>query len=154
MLIGAGIYEVAGWSFTSYELLDSLRVPEGDPMRRVVEIENPMSEVHSILRPTLLGSLLDVAAHNRDRGAEDLAIFEAGTVYRKGDGPLASEHQALGVLLRGRATPASWNGAQPKPADESCKTYCPRCGAQFTTTEAVCGDCGGMGVVGVGKGNG
>ena len=117
VLIGAGLYEVAGWSFTSYELLDSLRVPEGDPMRRVVEIENPMSEVHSILRPTLLGSLLDVAAHNRDRGAEDLAIFEAGTVYRKGDGPLASEHQALGVLLRGRATPASWNGAQPKPAD-------------------------------------
>jgi len=116
-LVGDGLHEVAGWSFTSHELLDRLRLPEGDPMRRVVEIENPMSEAHSILRPTLLGSLLDVAAHNRDRGTEDLAIFEAGTVYRKGDGPLASEHQALGLLLRGRSTPASWNGTQPEPAD-------------------------------------
>ncbi len=32
----------------------------------------------------------------------------------------------------------------PKPADESCQAYCPRCGAQFTSAEGCCADCGGL----------
>jgi hypothetical protein len=32
----------------------------------------------------------------------------------------------------------------PLPADESCRAYCPRCGAQFTTPEGNCADCGGL----------
>ena len=30
----------------------------------------------------------------------------------------------------------------PAPADASCRAYCPRCGAQFTTPEGHCADCG------------
>jgi hypothetical protein len=32
----------------------------------------------------------------------------------------------------------------PAPLDESCRAYCPRCGAQFTTASGFCGDCGGL----------
>jgi hypothetical protein len=32
----------------------------------------------------------------------------------------------------------------PPPADESCQSYCPRCGAQFTTISGKCPDCGGL----------
>lgn len=32
----------------------------------------------------------------------------------------------------------------PKPADVSCRAYCPRCGAQFTTPAGECADCGGL----------
>jgi hypothetical protein len=32
----------------------------------------------------------------------------------------------------------------PKPADETCKSYCPRCGAQFVRHDASCSDCGEM----------
>jgi hypothetical protein len=35
----------------------------------------------------------------------------------------------------------------PTPADESCRAYCPRCNAQFTTVEGTCADCGGLGLV-------
>jgi hypothetical protein len=35
----------------------------------------------------------------------------------------------------------------PVPADESCRAYCPRCYAQFTTTTGVCEDCGGLKLV-------
>ena len=84
VLVGLGLFEVVGWSFTEPGLLDRLLLPPDDPMRRVVELENPMSETQSILRPTILGSLLDAAAHNRARGATDLALFEAGAVYRVG----------------------------------------------------------------------
>ena len=45
-------------------------------------LENPLSEAQSIMRPTLLGSLLDAARHNAARNGPDLALFESGTVYR------------------------------------------------------------------------
>ena len=32
----------------------------------------------------------------------------------------------------------------PVPADDTCRAYCPRCGAQFTTVDARCTDCGGL----------
>lgn len=32
----------------------------------------------------------------------------------------------------------------PVPADESCRAYCPRCEAQFTTPTGTCADCGGV----------
>ncbi len=32
----------------------------------------------------------------------------------------------------------------PAPADDSCRAYCPRCNAQFTTAEGSCADCGGL----------
>jgi hypothetical protein len=35
----------------------------------------------------------------------------------------------------------------PKPLDESCRAYCPRCEAQFTTVGQVCTDCGGIELV-------
>lgn len=35
----------------------------------------------------------------------------------------------------------------PAPADESCRAYCPRCGAQFTTAGGECADCGGLALV-------
>jgi hypothetical protein len=35
----------------------------------------------------------------------------------------------------------------PKPTDEACKSYCPRCEAQFTTVAGSCPDCGGVTLV-------
>ena len=32
----------------------------------------------------------------------------------------------------------------PKPADETCRAYCARCEAQFTTADGTCADCGGL----------
>jgi phenylalanyl-tRNA synthetase beta chain len=117
VLVGLGLHEIVGWSFTEPSVLDRLLLPAGDPLRDIVELSNPLSEAQSILRPTLLTSLLDVAALNRARGAGDLALFEVGTVYRNGDGPLADEHLALGALLTGAALPASWRDAAAPRAD-------------------------------------
>jgi phenylalanyl-tRNA synthetase beta chain len=81
-----------------------------------VTIENPLSPALSIMRPTLLGSLLDVARYNLARDALDVRIFESGNVYRTSK-PLAAEHHALGILLTGAATPPSWRGHERFAAD-------------------------------------
>ncbi|HVW18604.1 MAG TPA: phenylalanine--tRNA ligase subunit beta [Solirubrobacteraceae bacterium] len=102
-LVGAGLHEIAGWSFTEPAVLDRLLVPAGHPLRDVVELANPMSERESILRPTIVASLLDAARHNLTRGASAVGLFESGAVYRAGAGGdgLADEHHALAALLVG-----------------------------------------------------
>jgi phenylalanyl-tRNA synthetase beta chain len=119
-LAGRGLHEIVGWSFAEPSLLDRLRLPADDPLRRVVVLENPLSDGHSIMRPTILGSLLDAARHNVARNGPDVAIFESGTVYRLAGvdgsapaGPVVGihEHHGLGVLLSGRLEPRSWRGS-------------------------------------------
>jgi phenylalanyl-tRNA synthetase beta chain len=118
-LAGRGLHEIVGWSFTEPSLLDRLRLPADHAMRRVVVLENPLSDGQSIMRPTLLGSLLDAARHNVARNGPDVAIFESGTVYRADENPAhpladtltgTSEHHALGALLTGELVPRSWRG--------------------------------------------
>jgi phenylalanyl-tRNA synthetase beta chain len=116
-MAGRGLSEVVGWSFTEPGLLDRLLLPPEHPMRSVVVVENPLSDAQSIMRPTLMGSLLDAARHNVARNGPDVAIFESGTVYRADDSATGSdEHHALGVLLSGRLSPRAWRG-EPATAD-------------------------------------
>jgi phenylalanyl-tRNA synthetase beta chain len=117
-LVGRGLYEVVGWSFTDPGLLDRLRLPENHELRQVVRLENPMSETQSTMRPTLLGSLLDAARHNVARNGPDVAIFESGAVYRAVEEipshpTPVEEHHALGALLTGALggwASKSWRG--------------------------------------------
>ncbi|MGA2319719.1 MAG: phenylalanine--tRNA ligase subunit beta [Solirubrobacteraceae bacterium] len=112
-MVGRGLCEIVGWSFADPALLDRLLLPPDHEMRRVVRLENPLSDAQSIMRPTLLGSLLDAACANASRNGPDVAIFESGTVYRASQEKRgADEHHALGVLLSGGLSPRSWRGAQ------------------------------------------
>jgi phenylalanyl-tRNA synthetase beta chain len=108
VLVGRGLHEVVGWSFAAPALLDRLRLPADDHLRNVVTLENPMSETQSMMRPTILGSLLDIAAHNRAHGMTEIAVFESGAVYHASEEVLPYEHHALGALL----TTASGGGAR------------------------------------------
>jgi phenylalanyl-tRNA synthetase beta chain len=136
-LVGCGLYEALGWTFTSATLADRLRLGAQDPRRQAPVVENPLSEDQSLLRTTLLGSLLDAAAHNASRGTADLGLFEIGTVFAReealaGEGRSANdtgargrtrsqtgilERHALGIVLAGRVAPATWGAPDPPKAD-------------------------------------
>jgi phenylalanyl-tRNA synthetase beta chain len=121
-LVGRGLYEAVGWTFTAPTLHDRLRLPEDDQRRRTPVVENPLSEDQSLLRTTLLGSLLDVAAHNCARGMVDFGLFEIGTLFvLDGDSSAGStnvrEHRSLAVLLSGKTAPVTWGAPDPPRAD-------------------------------------
>jgi phenylalanyl-tRNA synthetase beta chain len=129
-MAGCGLQETVGWTFASADALERLRLPAEDPRRaKAVALENPLSEEQALLRTTLLGSLLDSAAHNAARGAVDLRLFEVGTVFSRlggaaegtprgeGSGTGVEEHTALAVLLSGRTAPPTWRTPDPPRAD-------------------------------------
>jgi phenylalanyl-tRNA synthetase beta chain len=131
-LAAAGLHEVAGWSWSGPELAERLRLLEGDPRRRAIAVENPMSAEQGLMRTTLLGSLLDAARRNVAHGTADVAIFEAGAVFlpaadggaegsRPGraaaDRALPREPQHVGALLTGALRPVSWREPEPPQAD-------------------------------------
>jgi phenylalanyl-tRNA synthetase beta chain len=113
VLAGQGLDEVVGWSFVSPDLATKLRLPE----RPMVKLQNAMSSEQSLLRTTLLGSLLDNASRNRDRGAATVRLFEAGAVYLVGDESLPDEPYHLGALLAGPVRPATWHAQSPPAVD-------------------------------------
>ena len=116
-LVGAGMWEIAGWNFSSPSLWDKLRLPGDDPRRIAVTLRNPMSVEESVMRTTLLGSLLDAAGSNASRGVGSIRLFETGPVFLQSEGPLAREPQHVAGLLAGSGQPADWRNANPAEVD-------------------------------------
>jgi len=127
-----GFNQVVGWSFTDPGEPGRLRIPAGDPRANPVALSNPLSEEQSTMRTTVLGSLLDVASRNVARGADGVALFEAGAVYLQGDPPAeggalagnfrgvraapVTEPHRYAALAVGPLVPRSWRGGG-EPAD-------------------------------------
>ncbi len=119
VLVGRGLCEIVGWSFTDAQVCDRLLLDDDHPLRALVVIENPMSSAQSVMRPSILPSLLDAAAYNLARGADGCALFESGSVYRAGPGEggmAASEHHGLGAIITGPLREPSWADGQPPAA--------------------------------------
>jgi phenylalanyl-tRNA synthetase beta chain len=77
LLRDRGLLEAISYSFTSPDALGRLRVTDIQPL----EIENPLSEELSVMRPLLLPGLLDAARHNAAHGRAGIALFESAHVY-------------------------------------------------------------------------
>ncbi len=76
-----GFDEVVGWSFTDPGEAARLRIEGDDPRAAGIVLSNPLSEDQSVMRTTLLGSLLGAARANASRDAERIALFESGRAY-------------------------------------------------------------------------
>jgi phenylalanyl-tRNA synthetase beta chain len=114
VLAAHGLHEVMGWSFVAPEVDARLR----RPVQPAIQLENPLSREQSRLRTELLSSLLEVARHNRARGAGPVRLFEAGAVYLPQPGePLPREPYHVGALLIGPVRPGTWRDPQPPEAD-------------------------------------
>jgi phenylalanyl-tRNA synthetase beta chain len=81
-LAGAGYVEAPSYPFLGEEVFDQLGLDQDDPRRRTVRLANPLYDTEPAMRTTLLPGLLATLRRNHGRGQSDLALFEAGLVFR------------------------------------------------------------------------
>ena len=81
-LAGAGYVEVLTYPFIDPKVHDAFGLPADDARRSALRLANPLSDEEPELRTSLLPGLLAALKRNVGRGAEDLALFECGAVYR------------------------------------------------------------------------
>lgn len=80
-LFGMGVDEIQTFSFISPRYYDKIRMPADAPERRCVVISNPLGEDTSVMRTTVLPSMLETLARNLNFNNENVRLFEIGSVY-------------------------------------------------------------------------
>lgn len=97
-LVDLGLTEVQTYSFFSSPVLNNLGWSDGDNLKHLIKIANPISKETEYLRYTIWPNHLESASFNLKRGFEDIAIFEIGKMYSLShDEP--KEGYSLAILL-------------------------------------------------------
>ena len=90
-----------------FEIRTSTLIPRdakgGAFVESALELRNPLSEEHVMLRPSLLPGLLNVIARNIRSGAESIRLFEMGRIFQSAD---AAEERRLAIAFTGKAESA------------------------------------------------
>ena len=80
-LLQCGMMEAMNYAFYHPNVFDRIRLTSTDLLRQAVQIANPLSEDQSIMRTTLLPSLLTNAQRNRNHQINDVQFFECSKVF-------------------------------------------------------------------------
>ncbi len=115
-LEAAGFSEAVNFSFVSARELEPFeqQVVTGDGSGRAlgVALKNPISAELSVMRTSLVPSLLRNTAHNRRQRVEDVRLYEIASVYHPHpdprDRPSAESIEVAGVIA-GRRSPTGWD---------------------------------------------
>ena len=101
-MVALGGYEIATYSFVSPKYFDKINLPEDSCLRRTVTITNPLGEDTSVMRTTVIPSMLEVLSFNYNNRNEKACLFEIGKEYIPVDGQeLPDEPQRLAVGMYG-----------------------------------------------------
>ena len=93
----AGYSEIITYSFISPTYYDKIHLPADSPLRNSLKILNPLGEDTSILRTTILPSLLEILVRNYNFRNKSAKLYELGKIYfAKPDG-LADEPKVLSL---------------------------------------------------------
>ena len=101
-MLACGFTEIATFSFISPKAYDKIRLPENSPKRNSVVISNPLGEDTSVMRTTVIPSMLDVLSRNYNNRNASAALFELSNEYIwKGPDELPDENEKLTLGMYG-----------------------------------------------------
>jgi phenylalanyl-tRNA synthetase beta chain len=82
-LANRGFAEVLTFPFTNQKTIDEMGFV--GPRATTFALANPMSDENPLMRVHLVPGLIEVAARNISRGAQNFAIFEIGSIFRSSE---------------------------------------------------------------------
>ena len=93
----AGYNEIITYSFISPSYYDKIRLAPDSPLRDSLRILNPLGEDTSIMRTTILPSMLEILARNYNYRNKAARLYEIGKVYFKRNDGLADEPKMISL---------------------------------------------------------
>ncbi|MBR6950097.1 MAG: phenylalanine--tRNA ligase subunit beta [Oscillospiraceae bacterium] len=93
----AGYSEIITYSFISPSYYDKIRLPADSPLRDSMKILNPLGEDTSIMRTTILPSMLEILTRNYNYRNKAARLYEIGKVYHKRPDGLADEPKMISL---------------------------------------------------------
>ena len=111
MFLGAGFYETVTSSLVGAPIYNEFSVKYDDA--KAVKVCNPQSEEHTMLRQSMIPSILNVVKTNIANGQKNLRLFETGRTYFV-EGPAdekntgVTEKRMLAGALTGDVSCGSW----------------------------------------------
>ena len=96
-----GYDEIITYSFISPAYYDKIRWPENDPRRQSLRIMNPLGEDTSIMRTTVLPSMLEILTRNYNYRNKSARLYELGRTYFLREDGMADEPKVLSLGLYG-----------------------------------------------------
>ncbi len=94
---GLGLDEVITYSFISPSYYDKICLPADSPLRDSLKILNPLGEDTSIMRTTILPSMLEILTRNYNYRNKQAALYEIGRTYHKRADGLADEPKTVSI---------------------------------------------------------
>ena len=98
---GMGYDEIITYSFISPTYYDKIRLPENDPLRKSMKIMNPLGEDTSIMRTTVLPSMLEILTRNYNYRNKSAHLYELGRTYFEREDGMADEPKMLSLGVYG-----------------------------------------------------
>ena len=93
-----GLYEILTYSFVSPKSLDKIKLPADDKKRDYITLINPLGEDTSVMRTTMMPSMLNVLHTNISRKVETGLAFECGHTFTPQEGlPIETNHLCVGM---------------------------------------------------------
>ncbi len=92
-----GLDEIITYSFISPSYYDKIRMPADSPLRDSLRILNPLGEDTSIMRTTILPSMLEILTRNYNYRNKSAALYEIGRIYLKRADGLADEPKIVSM---------------------------------------------------------
>ncbi|MEE8521636.1 MAG: phenylalanine--tRNA ligase subunit beta [Gemmatimonadota bacterium] len=105
----ADVFERLRDFFVGAGFLESRGSPLGPAEEGEVQVLNPLSEVESHLRSSLLTSLLHSVERNFAQAQRDVRLFELGTAFKAGAGLVPDERLHVAAAWTGAREPAHWS---------------------------------------------
>ncbi|MGO1469207.1 MAG: phenylalanine--tRNA ligase subunit beta [Tissierella sp.] len=81
ILLGIGYNEVMTYSFISPKTYDKINIDKSSSLREYIKIINPLGEDFSIMRTTLIPTMMDLFSRNYNRSVKNAFAFELGNIF-------------------------------------------------------------------------
>lgn len=98
ILTGKGLLEIRNFSFISPKLIEKLGIDRDDPRMKPLRLLNPLGEDTSVMRSTLVPSMLGTLSLNQNRNNEAAMLYELAPVFdatQRKTGELPHERASL-----------------------------------------------------------